>query len=212
MDNLIINWFDIIAVTFLIAGICVGRKRGMALELPDLVMWALIVFLGGFLYESLGQWLSSYLGIGLLGCHVAAYLVIAGVIAGCFYALKRFAGEKMLGANTFGRMEYYFGMAAGGVRFLLILLFLMALFHAPQISDADLAKQVKAQNESLGAIYFPPYGMIQRSVFRKSCTGRLIDEYLGRQMVQVYTRDTGGQRSNDSMRARRQRELDELTR
>ena len=211
MENISVNWFDVVAVTFFIVGTYIGRKRGLALELPDLIMWLLIIFLGGAFYESLGKALSRQLGLSPLLCHVTAYLMIAGLIALVFYGIRYWGGEKWMGTNTFGVCEYYLGTVAGGFRFLLILLFILALFHAPQISDADLAKQVKAQNENLGAIYFPPYGMIQRSVFRKSCTGRLVDEYLGNQLVKVYTRDTH-RRQNETIYRARQREVDEILR
>jgi hypothetical protein len=89
-------------------------------------------------------------------------LLVAGGIFGLFLALKRYVGRKLFGSDVFGAAEYYLGMVAGAVRFFLILIFALALFNAPQISDAELAKRIAAQNDSLGAIYFPPFGSIQR--------------------------------------------------
>jgi hypothetical protein len=122
--------------------------------------------------------------------------------------LKRYVGRKLFGSDVFGASEYYLGMVAGALRFVLILLFFLALFNAPQVSDAELADSIAAQNESLGAIYFPPYGSIQRQVFRDSLSGRLIKEQLSMQLIQV-TGNSGGNRPDNIWR-RRENEVNEV--
>jgi uncharacterized membrane protein required for colicin V production len=185
MNQLGINWFDFFFLALIAVGIAVGRKRGMSTELLDLIQWAAIVVCCGFAYAPLGKELAVFTGLSLTASCVLAYLLIATAIFGVFLGLKRYMGRKLFGSDVFGSAEYYLGMVAGAVRFVLILIFVLALFNAPQISDVELSRRIAAQNESLGAIYFPPYGTIQRSVFRDSLTGRMISEQLSAQLIQV---------------------------
>ena len=185
MNQLGINWFDLVFLAVLAAGFAVGRKRGMSTELLDLIQWAMIVVLCSLAYAPLGKELAQLTGFGPTTAFVLAYLLVAGGVFGLFLILKRYVGRKLFGSDVFGAAEYYLGMVAGAVRFVLILIFFLALFNAPQISDAELADRIAAQNESLGAIYFPPYGSIQRQVFRDSLTGRVVKEQLSSQLIQV---------------------------
>jgi hypothetical protein len=119
------------------------------------------------------------------------------------------SGEKLLGSDTFGGYEYYLGMVAGAVRFLCILLFILALLHAPQVSQAELDKQLRAQKENLGAIYVPPFGTIQRYILDGSITGRLVKQYLPAQLVCVDPSAGSGRRGETIYRTR-EREVDEV--
>jgi uncharacterized membrane protein required for colicin V production len=185
MNQLGINWFDLVFLAVIAAGFAVGRKRGMSTELLDLVQWATIVVLCSLAYAPLGKELAQFTGFSPTTACILAYLLVAGGVFGFFLILKRYVGRKLFGSDVFGAAEYYLGMVAGAVLFVLMLIFFLALFNAPQISDAELADRIAAQNESLGAIYFPPYGSIQRQVFRESLTGRLVKEQLSSQLIQV---------------------------
>ncbi|MCL4179801.1 MAG: CvpA family protein [Verrucomicrobia bacterium] len=207
MNQLGINWFDAVFLALIAAGIAVGRKRGMSTELLDLIQWALIVVVCSFTYAPLGKELSQFTGFSPVTSSILAYLLVAGGIFGLFLALKRYVGRKLFGSDVFGTTEYYLGMVAGAVRFFLILIFALALFNAPQTSDAELAKRIAAQNESLGAIYFPPLGSIQRSVFRDSLSGRLINEQLSAQLIQV---NSAAGNSRENIWRRRENEVNEI--
>jgi uncharacterized membrane protein required for colicin V production len=207
MNQLGINWFDLVFLAVIAVGIAVGRKRGMSTELLDLIQWVAIVVIGGMTYTLLGNDLAQFTGLSLTASCIFAYLLVAGAIFGVFFALKRYVGKKLFGSDVFGATEYYLGMVAGAARYFLILIFALALFNAPQISDAELAKRIAAQNESLGAIYFPPYGSIQRSVFRDSLTGRLISEQLSAQLIQVNAPASTGR---DNICRRRENEVNEI--
>jgi uncharacterized membrane protein required for colicin V production len=208
MNNLGFNWFDLIFLLIIVAGVVIGRRRGMSCELLDLVQWLLIVIVGAFAYSMLGKEIMNLTGFGLALSCMMGYLTAALVIAGIFLIIKRYAGEKLLGSDTFGVTEYYLGMVAGGARFFLILVFSLALFHAPQVSDQQLARQLKSQSDNLGAIYFPPVGSIQRSVFNSSFSGRLIRDHLSAQLIQVAPPDSSKKR--DTIWRQREREVDEI--
>lgn len=196
MNRFGFNWFDLVFIAVIAAGVVVGRKRGMSCELLDLIQWLLIVIVGAFTYSILGTEIATLTGLGKAASCVVGYLTVALVIMGGFFVMKRLIGEKLVGSDTFGVTEYYLGMVAGGARSFLILMFVLAMFNAHQVSDQQLAQQLKAQNENLGAIYFPPYGSIQRSVFNSSLSGRFIREHLSAQLIQVAPSQTNNNRNN----------------
>jgi uncharacterized membrane protein required for colicin V production len=208
--DLIPNWFDLVVVAMVIAGVLVGRKRGMSLELLDLLQWLAIIFVGGLAYAPLGRALADFAGMGGMGAFLLAYLLAAVGIKLLFLLVKRMTGEKLLGSDTFGGYEYYLGMLAGGVRFLCILMFGLALMNAKQVSRAELDQQIKDQKENLGSVYFPPYGTIQRSVFQTSVCGRAAKQYLAAQLIQVDP-SVGGKPRNETIYRKHQRDLDEVT-
>ena len=210
IQDLSFNWFDLVTVVVIITGVMVGRKRGMSVELLAVLQWLLIIFVGALAYDPLGRAIVDLTGFSTVFCFVTAYLLVAVGMKLGFVVLKRMTGEKLLGSDTFGSYEYYLGMVAGGVRFICLLLFALALLHAPQVSNTELETKLKKQNEDLGAIYFPPFGSIQRSILDRSLTGRTVKKYLAGQLVNVgtYTRSGG---NNETIYRTRQRELDEVT-
>jgi len=206
--DLSINWFDLATVAVVILGVMVGRKRGMSLELLAVMQWLLIIFVGAMAYDPLGRALADITGLGATVAFVTAYLSMAVGIKIVFVVLKRMTGEKLLGSDTFGSYEYYLGMVAGGVRFLCILLFALALLNAPQVSKAELDKQLRAQKENLGEIYFPPFGSIKSYILDGSITGRLVQQYLPAQLIHVSSY-TGGGRGGENIYRTREREVDD---
>jgi uncharacterized membrane protein required for colicin V production len=209
MNNLSVGWFDLIAVAMVGVGVVVGRRRGMSSEMLDAIQWLLIVFLSALAYDPFGRILAEATGLGAFYSFLLAYLLVAAAVFLIFLVVKRMAGEKLLSSDTFGGFEYYLGMFAGVVRFACILLFALALLNAKQVSDQELATQIKAQDESLGAIYFPPFGMIQRAVFQRSFTGVLVKEYLSAQLINVDP-TAGGKVTHEGIGRRREREVDEV--
>ena len=207
--DLSINWFDLATVAVVILGVMVGRKRGMSLELLAVMQWLLIIFVGAMAYDPLGRVLADVTGLGATVSFVTAYLLMAGGIMIAFVVLKRMTGEKLLGSDTFGGYEYYLGMVAGGVRFLCILLFALALLHAPQVSKAELDKQLRTQKDDLGEVYFPPFGSIRSYILDESFTGRLVQQYLPAQLIRVDS-SAGSGRAGENIYRTREREVDEV--
>jgi uncharacterized membrane protein required for colicin V production len=175
--QLLFNWFDFVTVIMIGVGVWVGRRRGMSTELLDLILWLAIVAVGGFMAPSIGTWILDVMGLSSTTSFILAYLTIGGGLWLVYFIIKRGAGEKLLSKDAFGGMEYYLGMLAGVIRFLCILLAAMAILHAPQISDEALEKKLAAQRRDLGEIYFPPFGQIQKSIFRYSLTGTTVKKY-----------------------------------
>jgi len=104
-------------------------------------------------------------------------------------------------------MEYYLGMTAGAVRFMCMLLAVLAVLNGPRISQEELSRQLATQREDLGEIYFPPFGQIQKDIFKGSVTGRTAKQYLNAALVQPAS--TGRTGSGDNIFRSRERLVDE---
>src|SRR6185369_13527269 len=168
------NWFDLVALALLIVGFFVGRKRGMSLELLTVLQWIAIVFLGALACDPFGRMMSDFSGLNPTLTYITAYLLTAIGIKILFVVIRRMAGEKLVTDAVFGNMEYYLGMGAGVVRFACILLFAMELLNAKQYTKAEIDAKLKHQQDWAGSIYFPPFGVVQQSIFEESLTGRAV--------------------------------------
>src|SRR5438128_124874 len=138
IQNLTFNWFDLCVLVLLVVGIFVGRKRGMSMELLSLLQWLVIVFGGAMACGLLGKSLADLSGINPVVTYITAYLLAAIVVKILFVMIKRMAGEKLVSGELFGKLEYYLGMLAGSVRFACMILFVLALLNAKQVTKAEL--------------------------------------------------------------------------
>jgi len=203
------NWFDLLVLALLVIGVVIGRKRGMSLELLTVLQWLGIVFGGAIACEPLGRMLAELSGISPVITYLTAYLLAALVIKILFVMLRRMAGEKLVAKDVFGRTEYYLGMVAGLVRFACIILFVLALMNAKQVSKEELAAQLRYQQDWAGSIYFPPFGVIQRALFEESLTGRAVKQYLSAQLINVDPAAGSGV-SHEGIGRRREKEVNDI--
>lgn len=206
MQQSLFSWFDFVTVIMLGAGIWVGRRRGMSAELLDLLVWSGVVGLGALTNPGFGRWLVVNVHFSTGTSYVLAYLLVMSTVLFLGFAVRRWIGAKLVSADTFGRMEYYLGMVAGAVRFLLMLLAVLAVLHGPYISQEELSKKIEAQRRDLGEIYFPPFGQIQRNIFKDSLTGRMVEKHL--YAVLVDTKGKGGAGPSDNIYRSRERDVD----
>jgi uncharacterized membrane protein required for colicin V production len=181
--NLPINWFDVALAAVLIAGAVVGRKRGMSEELLPMMQWLAMVAVSAIAYQPLGRFVAEFTHMTLLWSYILTYLCILLVLRLVFGFVKSAVGEKLVGSDVFGGMEYYLGIFAGMIRFACILLAVLALLHSRYYSPQERAAEARMQRENFGSISFPTLGLIQASVFRESGSGRIIDKYLGQQLI-----------------------------
>jgi uncharacterized membrane protein required for colicin V production len=203
------NWFDLVAVALLVVGFFVGRKRGMSLEMLSMFQWLAIVFVGALACDPFGRMMAEFSGLNPTLTYITAYLLTAIGIKVFFVLIRRMTGEKLVSKSVFGNLEYYLGMGAGVVRFACILMFGLALLNAPIVTDKELEAKLKHQQDWAGSIYFPPFGVIQRTVFRDSLTGRAVKEYLSAQLINVDPSAAGA--ATETIGQKRTREIDEIT-
>jgi uncharacterized membrane protein required for colicin V production len=206
MQPYLFSWFDFVTVIMIAVGVYVGRRRGMSAEILDLLLWAAVVALGGVFTPGFGDWLINTVHFSVTTAYILAYILIAVAVLGIGFGIRYVIGEKLVSSDLFGNMEYYLGMIAGVVRFLCIQLAIMAILHGPYISQEDLQRQLDTQRRDLGEIYFPPFGQIQKNIFKVSLTGRTVDKYLHFSLIN--TGSGTNRRPNETIFRERERDVD----
>jgi uncharacterized membrane protein required for colicin V production len=179
LDQLPVNFFDVLVIVVVAAGIVRGRKHGMSEELLGTVMWLLILFGCAAAYEAGGDMICSFTTLfSRLSCYLMAYIGVALVIVLVFAGIRRVLGGKLLGSDIFGRSEYYLGMLSGVVRFTCMLLVGLALLNARYFSPKEVRAMQAYVDDVYGSDYFPTLHSVQTSVFDKSLTGPWIKDNL----------------------------------
>jgi hypothetical protein len=173
-----LNWFDFLVAVVLLAGVNLGNKRGMSKEVIVFLQWCVIVVVAALFYAPVGQLLSHWTGVGEMTGYVIAYLLLAGIVKMIFSKINQRVGERIEANHPFGRMEYYFGPVATGVRFACVLLLFMALLHAGRQSTAQTTRDAKYQKDNYGEVYFPTVGLVSQEVFNKSASGKFVANNL----------------------------------
>ncbi len=187
-----VNWFDIFVAIVLVIGFFRGRKRGMSMELLPLFEVLVILVAGAQLYEMLGKKLAlaSDGALSLLLSYWISYLLFAFVVHIIFTKLRTAVGEKLVGSDIFGSMEYYFGMGAGMLRFGCLLLMFMALMHSLEFDPVKDAQFRKAQMDNFGnALYIPSPGGIRQEIFKKSYVGLGTERFIPHLLLKVTASD-----------------------
>ncbi len=172
------NWFDVVVFLTLLVGYKRGQKHGMSQESLAVLKWIGIVIVAAIAYEPLGLWLSTTAQLSQLLSFVIAYAAIAGVVALIFVFIGSSVGEKLKGSDMFGKAEFHLGKPAGMLRFLCILLALLALLNARYYSTAEVKAMNKFQNDNYGSNFFPTLSSIQDGVFRESFLGKQAKEHI----------------------------------
>jgi uncharacterized membrane protein required for colicin V production len=172
------DYFDIVAIVWLIIGLLRGRKRGMSQEVLPLFQWIGIVTLAGLNYEDFGLAIHHNTFFSALWSNITAYLLIASCVHLIFFWCKQTFATKLVEKNWFGRSEFYLGMAAGATRFACMILAGMALLNSRVVTDAELAKTEKFQKDNFSDVRFPTYGGFQQEVLFKSFSGNWVRSNL----------------------------------
>jgi uncharacterized membrane protein required for colicin V production len=210
LKDFAIGWFDFVVVVLLLVGITRGRKRGLSQELLDVLKWLTVVLVAGYFYEPIGSFLSASTVFSLLFCYLVAYALLALTVILFYRLLRRSVGEKLIGSDAFGSGEYYLGMAGGFFRYFAVLVVILALVNARYYSPEEIRQHVRAQEDSLGAIFFPPLGTVQAAIMKDSMTGRLATEYLSSVLIRSTSPEEKGLGSEDNLVKARQREVDRV--
>jgi uncharacterized membrane protein required for colicin V production len=172
------NWFDVVVVLALLVGYKRGQTRGMSQESLSVLKWIGIIAVAAIGYEPLGSWLSTTAHMSKLLSYVVAYAAIAAVVTLVFVAISSSLGEKLKGSDMFGKAEFHLGKPAGMLRFLCIVLALLALLNARFYSTAEVKASVKYQNDNYGSNFFPTLSSIQDGVFRESFLGKQAKQHI----------------------------------
>ncbi|HON08788.1 MAG TPA: CvpA family protein [Verrucomicrobiota bacterium] len=179
-----INWFDFVVIIFFVIGIIRGRKRGMSQELLDFLMWLGIVFGGALGYKPIAFIIVKTTGLELLWAQVLGYFVIILVCLFIKSILDRLLQDKILELDLFGGLEFFLGMAAGAVKYLCMLLMVLAFLNAKLITEQERQAELKKQEQELGSTYFPTLAQVQYSVFNNSFFGRFVKSNLSWTLIE----------------------------
>jgi uncharacterized membrane protein required for colicin V production len=211
VSNSRFNYFDILAVVWLIVGFFRGRKRGMSQELLPLMQWLGIVVLGGMFYFPLSLYVRQYTQFGALWSNVTAYVLIAIGVHLIYKWFKQMLADKLVEKDPFGRGEFYLGMMSGVVRFGCMIVAGMALMNSRVGTAAELAQMEKFQAAWFSDIRFPTYGEFQQDVLIKSFSGTWVETHL--KSVLIASVNSGNARPGqkaDTIAQKSNKEIDEI--
>ena len=172
------NFFDLLLLFVLLAGLLRGRKQGFSLELLSLLKWLTLLLVCAAVYGPAGAMMAESGRFDLLSAYLLAYLGTALAVFILFAMIQSRVGPKLIGSDVFGRGEYYLGMGSGIVRFACMLLMALALLNARGFTPAELAATDKFQQENYGSHVFPGLHSLQVAVFNDSLVGSLIKQDL----------------------------------
>jgi uncharacterized membrane protein required for colicin V production len=211
MMDLISHWFDVVVAGLLILGFFRGRKRGMSMELLPVLQVLIAVVAGSQVYKPLGDRLSTATSgtLGPLSSYVLVYVAFTIIVYMIFSHLRSVVGEKLVGSDVFGRMEYYFGMLAGIIRYGAVILWCLALMNASEIDHAAYKANQESQRQNFGKINFPTPTSIQIQVFEESAVGRFARDHLAHLLIEP-TKSQGSSAEKDTLGKQRTRDVDDI--
>jgi len=212
-DQLPFSWFDIVAGAVLVFGLFRGRKRGMSGELLDVFQWLLIVVVSALYYGFLAQLVSQFTGMPMLISNVLCYGTIAVGIKVAFSVIKRVVGDKVVGSDLFGRMEFYLGMLAGMIRYACMLMVVLAVANARYFTMEQIQASQKKQQAEYGSEFLPSTMEIQYGMLQQSLLGRFVKKHLSEELItpMVYAPPPpAAAAGRDNIGKQRQRSVDEV--
>lgn len=177
--NLPFNFFDLLLLFVLAAGLVRGRKHGLSLELLSLLKWLALLLVCAAVYGPAGAMVAQSGQFDLLSAYLLTYLGAALIVFVLFTLIQSRVGPKLIGSDVFGRGEYYLGMGSGMVRFACMLLVGLALLNARAFNPAELKAMDKFQQDAYGSHIFPGLHNLQVAVFNDSLAGSFIKQDLG---------------------------------
>jgi uncharacterized membrane protein required for colicin V production len=209
VTSLSFGWFDFVVLCLMVVGLIRGRKRGISEELLDVFQWLLIVVACSYAYRPLGMFLSSLTQLIKYTCALLAYVLVVIIIKVLFNCLKRAVGKNSSGLCVC-RMEYYLGMAAGMLRYACMVLVFLAVLNAKYISDVELKRVAKLQQDNFGNISFPTLGSVQQDVFKESFVGSMAKKHLADHLIFSGPADKDSPTPREGIGQRRTKEIDDV--
>lgn len=205
------NVFDVIVLIWLLVGLFRGRKHGMSEELMLVFQWLLIVVVCGYTYKTVGDFIRQNVPlITPLWSYLTSYSLIAILIMVLISKFKRMTGEKLVGSDVFGKGEYYFGMMAGVLRYVCMVIVLLALLNAHVVSKAERDETARMQKKNFEDISFPTFGTVQQTMLFESSTGKLAREYAHMLLITTVP-PSPPKPPRETFASKEQRAMDEIT-
>lgn len=172
------NWFDGVVLVLLTVGCLRGRKRGMSEELLSLCQWLAIVVIGSLYCEWLAHHFLRITGMPPAWAKLIAYVLLLSGNILAVTLIKKAVGEKLVGSDLFGRLEYYLGIVAGMIRYACMIIAFLAVMNIPYYSPQEVAATRKANQETYGSVSLPNFIDLQIDILHLSYTSKLVKENL----------------------------------
>jgi len=150
----------------------------MSEELLILIQWLAMVAVAGLFYTHVATFIVSA-GLSQLYANIWGYVSLLLAVKILFVLVKKGTGEKLLGSDIFGPLEYYLGMISGMIRWFCMLIVFLSLFGARLYPEAQLAAIAKQDKDVYGSAFFSRHGEMQKNIFKHSFLGPLIQKHLG---------------------------------
>jgi len=198
-QQLTFNWFDVMLVLLLAFGFWRGRKRGMTKEMLPTLQWVSILLAAGFGHIFLADWIQQQGLVKMMfgnqfnertAALMSGYVAILVLLMIVFAVLKRKYEPKLEGSSMFGGNEYYWGIVAGLVRYLCLVLVALALLNAPYYTQADILARQAYNNRWYGGglkdyngDFIPTMYEVQDSIFKQSLLGPYIKSSLSMLLI-----------------------------
>ncbi|MDB6054498.1 MAG: Colicin production protein, partial [Verrucomicrobiales bacterium] len=147
--------------------------------------------------------------LGVYSSYLLVYIGFIVIIFFLFSVIRRLIGEKLLGADVFGKFEYYLGMLSGVIRYCCIIIMFLAIVHGRLMSVADVKAQQKKQQDQLGNSFFPTFGTIQQDIFQKSYVGSFVKTRIPQLLIKP-TADVDKGLKREGPAKRKERAVDEV--
>jgi uncharacterized membrane protein required for colicin V production len=198
-----VAWFDILVILVVLVGFRSGKKHGISEELLPVLQWLGIAGLGALLHGPMGRFIAGFTHLSLFWSHLLVYFAVAAVVVVLFIWLKNAVGGKLLESDHFGRHEYSLGILAGVIRYLCMLLVVIAVLNARYHSPAEAAAIERAREKSdVKIAMLPALSRVQSDVFGHSESGKFIARRAGFLLIKATPYDSGSLREGGIGRER----------
>lgn len=141
----IFNWVDYTIIGMLILSVVISMVRGFMREALSLTMWICAIWIGFHFYESLGQWLTTYIESKPIRTAAAFFILFFfTLLIGAFisFILVKFVHKTGL-SGTDRCLGAVFGLARGTILVAIGLLIFSLVSPISEISQTDALKTSK---------------------------------------------------------------------
>lgn len=200
------NWFDVVALVMVIAGVWRGTKCGISQELLSVLQWLSVVVVCSLYYEPVGVMLQTFVGTDPVASAILAYGGIACALVTAFRLINRAAGGKLVESEWFGRTEPFFGFFAGGVTYACMILAFLAVLNAPNwhVQEARIGKTHRGEPVDVSK---ETAAELQYEIMRVSFVGKLAHDHLSTLMIKQAPMNVPLSKPREGLARRAEREV-----
>ncbi|MEI7728374.1 MAG: CvpA family protein [Verrucomicrobiota bacterium] len=208
LDEISGNWFDVVVVLVMLAGLWRGYKRGLSEEMLGILPWLAGVMMGGKYYGVMADLLAPATRQRAVYNSILGYLIILILILLGFALIKKVVGQKPVSSELFGRSEHLLGMLSGLTRYLCIVVAVLAILNAIVYSPQEIAAQRVDENAPSGSPALPGFAVVHYQIMQESAIVLFMQQHLSTLLITPVT--TAEAPKRDNLRKRVEKELNRV--